>query len=89
MNRESGVSFWRRCFGSTPRERRNEMRFAAFSLAWALVFVGCTFLIRRDLLPEGLLRWVVAALPSVAAVFFVGAFLRFLNGADEFQRLVQ
>ena len=89
MNGESRVSFWRRCAGSTPQDTRNQLRFAGFSLGWALVFVGCTFLIRRGFLPEGPIRWLVAALPSVAAVFLVGAFLRFLNEADEFQRLVQ
>lgn len=89
MNRDSGVSFWRRCAGSTPQNTRNQLRFAGFTLGWALVFVGCSFVIKRDLLPEGSIRWVVAALPSVAAVFLVGAFLRFLNEADEFQRLVQ
>jgi hypothetical protein len=45
-------------------------------------------LIKRDLLPDGPIPWVVAALPSVVGVFVLIAFGRFLREADELQRVI-
>jgi len=75
--------------GETPQDRRSRRRFVAFSLAWAICFTGASFLLGRNLLPEGPTSWIVAALPTVAAGFLLLAFGRFLRDTDEFQRLIQ
>ena len=75
--------------GETPQDRRSRLRFSGFSLAWAICFVGATFLLKKDLLPAGPASWIVATLPTVAAVFLLLAFGRFLRDTDEFQRLIQ
>ncbi len=75
--------------GETPQDRRSRLRFSGFSLAWAICFVGATFLLKRELLPAGAASWVVAALPTVAAVFLLLAFGRFLRDTDELERLIQ
>ena len=77
------------CAGMTPRDRRNQLRIATTCLGWALCFLGATVLIKKDLLPAGPIPWIVAALPSVAAVFLLVAYARFLREADELQRLIQ
>ena len=89
MKENSSASFWVLCFGTTQRDRRNERRITGISLAWALFFTGGTFLIKSDLLPAGPISWSVAVLPSVAAVFLLLSFGRFLREADELQRLIQ
>ena len=89
MKENTQASFWMQCFGTTPRDRRNEMKLAGISLLWALCFVGGKFLITSDLLPAGPISWLIAALPSVAAVFLLVAYGRFLRQTDELQRLIQ
>jgi drug/metabolite transporter (DMT)-like permease len=77
------------CGLATPRDRRNQMRIAGACLAWAVLYTGGALLIRKGLLPAGPLPWVVAALPTVAALFLLAAYARFLREADELQRLIQ
>ena len=89
MNHHNQESFWVRCGFASGGRRRDEMRFAGMTLAWAISFTGCTFLIKSDLLPGGPIPWVVAALPSVAAVIVLIAYVRFLRQADELQRIIQ
>ena len=89
MKEDTPASAWVLCFGATPRDRRNERRVAGICLAWALSLTGGTFLIKNDLLPAGPIPWLVAALPSVVAVFLLLSFGRFLREADELQRLIQ
>ena len=88
MSRDPSDTLAERCLTS-PHGRRNEVRLAAFCLLWALGFAGAMWLLTRGLLPAGPIAWAVAALPSLAAVFVVLAFVRFLREADELQRLIQ
>ncbi len=89
MDQEVRSSFLARCMSLSPRDRRNQLEFAGATLAWAVAFVGCTFLLRRDIVPEGPLRWLVAALPTVAGLALFAVFVRYLRVADEFQRVIQ
>ncbi len=89
MSQSNSESFWARCGFTTERGRRNELRFAGLTLVWAVCFTGGTYLIKSDLLPAGPIPWVVAAVPSVAAVFVLVEYARFLRQADELQRLIQ
>ncbi|MCZ6726579.1 MAG: hypothetical protein O7A98_04405, partial [Acidobacteria bacterium] len=72
-----------------PRDRRNQSRMMWVLFAWAVCFAGVSQLIKRDLLSAGPLLWLLAALPSVAGVFALIAYGRFLREADELQRIIQ
>ena len=89
MNQEVPVSIWRRCLGLGPDDVRNQLQFAGATLAWALIFVGCTFLLKREIMPAGPARWLIAAVPTLAGLGLFVVFSRFLKKADEFQRLIQ
>lgn len=80
---------WTRCGGTTPRDRRNQLRVLWTMAVWAVCFVAGSLLIEREVLPVGAGRWTVAALPCLAAVLVLVAYPRFLREADELQRLVQ
>ena len=73
---------------TTPKSRRSERQIPAMALVWAVSLVGSTFLLTIERL-SGPIAWLVAALPSIAAVFVLVAFLRFLQAADEVQRTIQ
>ena len=73
---------------TTPKSRRSERQMAGMTLVWALSLVGSTFLLTIERV-SGPIAWLVAALPSIAAVFVLFAFLRFLQAADEVQRTIQ
>ena len=85
----SQTPFWARCGDTTARDRRNLKRAMWILAAWAVLFAGGSQLIKRDLLPAGPIPWVVAALPTIAGVFVLLAYGRFLREADELQRTVQ
>jgi drug/metabolite transporter (DMT)-like permease len=77
------------CDGETPHDRRNRTRFAGTSLIWAICLVGASFLLTRELVPSGPTSWILATLPSLAAVFLLFRFQRFLQTTDELQRRIQ
>lgn len=89
MTTRDESSFWRRCTGTTQEDRRNQLRFAAACLVWALTLMGCAFLLRSEMTPAGALRWLIASIPTLAGLLLVAAFVRFLRDGDEFQRMVQ
>lgn len=53
------------CFGVTPLDARNQRRFLAYCLSWAVAFGAATFALKGDRLPVGALRWLVAGAPSL------------------------
>lgn len=89
MNETNRDSIWLRCTDATPRDRRHQVRILWMSLAWAVCLVGVALLIKSDLLPAGPIRWLVAALPSVAGLFVLIAYGRYLRQADELERIIQ
>lgn len=86
---EAKPTFWDRCGGATPRDRRNTMRMLAALAVWAVVFVAATWAIRDELLPAGPVSWLVAALPSVLMAVAFLAYTDYLRKADELQRAIQ
>jgi hypothetical protein len=68
---------------------RNELTIGAVALGWALCFDAALLVIKKHWLPPGPILWVVAALPSVAALGVLMAYTRYLRRADELQRLIQ
>ena len=68
---------------------RSELRLAGASLGWAICFVGARYLIKRDLVPDGALTWLVAVLPAVAGAALLLMYSRYLRAIDEMQRAIQ
>lgn len=89
MNEKTQDSFWRRCVGSSPNDTRNQLRLAGGTLGWAVVLVACSFTLKQELIGEGIGRWLVAAIPTIAGVGLIALFVHYLSGIDEFQRTVQ
>lgn len=77
------------CMGGAARDRRNQWRFTWLLAAWAVFFLASTYLIAGEYVANEPLGWLVAALPSVVAVFAVLAFWRYLNEADELARAIE
>ncbi len=76
------------CGGLTEKDKRNQRRFASWTLAWGLAFVVATLLFRFNLVSGGL-GYLVALGPTGVAVGAVLAYLRFIREADELQRKIQ
>jgi len=71
-----------------PGGKMREIRVAAYCIAWGLSFVGASFVIKRELV-SGPVAWLIAALPSIAAVALMVAYTRYLRQMDELDRLIQ
>lgn len=67
---------------------RRELRVAASFLGWAICFTVAMRVIRSGVVSVPL-AWVVAAVPSVAAVWLLVGYTRYLRAIDEMQRLIQ
>lgn len=66
-----------------------DIRVAAYCLAWAICFTGAMQVIKSGLVTGSPIAWVVAALPSVAAVWMLVVYTRYLREMDELERLIQ
>ncbi len=88
------TTFWKTVTGAcgTPTDRRNNRRIVAWALAWAvgLTLAAQTLKGRIFHLEAGSWEaWVVALVPVVVCLGFIHAYLRFVRGTDELQRLIQ
>lgn len=90
MAAEKQTTWWEhlKSHSGTETDRRNQYRLLGWTLAWAVVFVGASFLLRSDE-PRGGWSWVIATIPIVLALGPGAAYLRFLRGADELMRRIQ
>ncbi len=88
---------WQAClrngFG-TAADRRNQVRFLLWMLAWMVAFTIAAQTLRGNLTGLGLevsgrAAWVVAILPNVLAVGVFLSYLRYLRMADELTRHIQ
>ena len=73
----------------TPRDTRNLRIFNVWCIASAVMFVGATFLIKKDIVPKGPLAWGLAIANLIVAFLAVRAYMLFLRGADELLRRIQ
>ncbi len=94
QTRRASPSEWLASCVGTAADRRNQVRFVAWSFAWMLGFTAAAQTLKGNLSGLGLevdgwAAWVVAVLPNVLAVGTVLAYVRFLRMADELTRLVQ
>ena len=77
------------CADTTPRDRRNQLRFLAAITLWAVSFLAVTYAVKHELVTPGPLGWLVAAVPSAVAVVVMIVYGRYLSQADELQRMIQ
>lgn len=68
---------------------RQELRVAATFLGWAICFTVAMRVIRSGVVASAPLAWSIAAVPSVAAVWLLVGYTRYLRAIDELQRLIQ
>ena len=87
----------------TPRDHRNTIIFAIWQGLWFVSLIGTQSLFnvhllgdvavvrhfRRELVPAGVLHWLVAALPLLIGAGALWFWLRYLREADELQRRIQ
>ncbi len=76
------------CSG-TELDRRNQYRFTAWSLAWALTYVAASWTLKSDRELAAPLTWALVAVPTLLSIVAVFAYLRFLRMADELLRKIQ
>lgn len=84
-------SWWKlikSCSG-TELDRRNQYRFIAWLMAWAVSFLAATWALRADLGLSSPVSWLVAVAPNVFGIVALFAYLRFLRMADELLRKIQ
>jgi hypothetical protein len=72
----------------SDEDRRRQIRFAALCLLWALSFVAANRVLKLDDL-NGTVGILIAAAPSLFAVYVLFSYISMLNGMDEFMRRVQ
>lgn len=84
-------SWWqaiRSCAG-TATDRRNENRFAAWTLVWAVSYVASSWILKADMDLATPLVWILVAIPNLLSIVLVLTYLRFLRMADELLRKIQ
>jgi hypothetical protein len=75
----------------TIRDQHNRRVWGIWQGLWFISWFGLLILfrLRRDLVPAGMLYWVVAALPLFVAAGALWFWARYLRQADELQRRIQ
>jgi hypothetical protein len=75
----------------TPRDQRNHRAWGLWMSLHFLSLIGLLILFnfRRDLVPAGVLYWLVAALPLFFGAGAMWYWARYLREADELQRRIQ
>jgi hypothetical protein len=68
---------------------RREVLVAASFLGWAICFTVAMRVLRSGVVTSLPLAWLIAAVPSVAAVWILVGYTRYLRAIDELQRLIQ
>jgi hypothetical protein len=76
---------------TTPRDHHNSHTWAIWQGLWLFSLIGTQslFRFRRELVPAGVLHWLMAALPLLIGAVALWFWLRYLREADELQRRIQ
>ena len=76
---------------TTPRDHHNSRTWGIWQGLWFFSLIGTQslFRFRRELVPAGVLHWLVAALPLLIGAGALWFWLRYLREADELQRRIQ
>ena len=75
----------------TPRDNHNLRTWGIWQGLWFFSLIGTQslFNFRREVVPAGVLHWLVAALPLLIGAGALWFWLRYLREADELQRRIQ
>ena len=73
----------------TATDRRNQMRFVGWCLAWAITFVAGTWLLKSEYEFSPSARWAIALIPNAIGVMTVLSYMKFLRMADELMQKIQ
>lgn len=73
----------------TPEARLNQRRFTGWCLAWALSFVGATWLLTNETVAAAPLTWLVALFPTFLGLLLLRSYVRFFRLVDELVQKVQ
>ena len=79
----------RLCGDMTPSDRRNLNRANLWLAIWLVSFAASTFLIKGEVVGEGIVGWIVAAIPMIVGLGAMLAYGRYIKEADELQRRIQ
>lgn len=74
---------------TTPRDRRNMRRMIGWITLWGVFFTLASQLLKRGIVEQGPLGWLLALLPIPAFAMVVWAYAKFIREADELQRQIQ
>ena len=88
MTENTETSFWSRCMGISPQDRKNQRRILWATLSWAVVYTGSMWIIKRELIAAPA-AWALAAVTAATGVVVLFVYGRFLRQTDELARLVQ
>lgn len=88
MSETTHQPIWDRCGDSTPLDRQNLVRLFAAMVGWAISLSIASQAIKREWLPEGLLLFTVAALPTLAGIVVLATYARLVSGLDELQKVL-
>lgn len=90
MNAVTAEAEGRSCeAGLSPEARRSQRRALGWVVAWAVAFLGATFLLTADLGLPAAVTWSLALVPSLLGVAMFVAYFLFLRASDELQRKIQ
>ncbi len=78
-----------KCGSGTAQDRRNQYRFTAWMLAWAISLVAATWALKSEFDFSHPLDWFIAIVPTTFGIAGLFAYLRFLREADEMIRRIQ
>lgn len=84
-------SLWKSitCASGTAQDRKNQYRFVAWCLTWAVVFTGANAFLKNNSGIPTALAWAIAILPTVIGLGAIHAYMKFLRMADELLRKMQ
>ncbi len=77
------------CDGVPPADRRNGQLILFASLAWAVVFVASSWVMKGDSAPDGATAWAIAAMCLLLGVAALASYRKFILEADELTRRIQ
>lgn len=88
-NRTGIWAYLAACRSMRKEDRRNVNIATGLLVAWVVTFGFSVVALRRSLVPEGALSYLMVAVPTALAILAVLAYGRFLRLADELHSKIQ
>jgi len=87
MSENTRLTFWE-CCAISDQDRKNMARSRTAMIVWGVTLIGSLILIKKGLIPEGPMQWIVGALPLVTGLWVLSAYSSLVRGMDELQRKI-